>query len=98
MSENEVLKIYAEGISSVVNLVKNLSNKIDELNSKIDNLTEENLELKERVKLLEDQRNTNSNNSSKPPSSDGFKKKTKSLRKPSGKKPGGQEGHDGTTL
>lgn len=91
MSENEILKVYTEGLNSVISLVKDLSGKIDIL-------AEENKKLNERVQSLEKQNKTNSNNSSKPPSSDGFKKKTKSLRTKSGKKPGAQEGHKGCTL
>ena len=54
-----------------------------------------------RIKQLEGQAAKDSHNSSKPPSTDGFKepiRKTRSLREKSGKQHGGQPGHRGNTL
>ena len=55
-------------------------------------------QLSERISVLEAQLAKDSHNSHLPPSSDRFQRQPKSLRKKSGKQPGGQSGHAGTTL
>src|SRR5258707_15240975 len=54
--------------------------------------------LTERLSVLEAKQAKDSHNSHLPPSSDRFHRQPKSLRKKSGKQPGGQAGHAGNTL
>ena len=79
--------------------VNSLTSTVDSLNATINAQTQLIAQLNQTIQELKEQLNKNSKNSSKPPSSDGFKKPApKSLRKPSGKKAGGQNGHQGTHL
>lgn len=62
----------------------------------ISDLQEQLVDLQERIKLLQNGRK--SNTGSTPPSHDIGRSNQKSLRKPSKRKTGGQDGHEGTTL
>src|SRR5215469_16069862 len=55
-------------------------------------------QLQQQVQALQERVDKDSHNSHLPPSSDRFVRQPKSLRKKSGKKAGGQPGHEGTTL
>lgn len=56
------------------------------------------VELSSRIAILEKQLGKTSENSSKPPSSNGYKKVAQNNRTKSGRKTGGQKGHIGHTL
>ncbi len=92
-NEETIETAFHDGIDSV----KSLFFQLTEL---IQNLTEHIEKQNKIINKLDEQISKNSNNSSKPPSSDGYKKvkRTKSLRKKSNRKNGGQPGHKGHTL
>ncbi len=84
-TEEEIREAYHQGEEAVVALFREMV-----LNMQI---------LADRVQKLEDRLAKNSDNSGKPPSSDGLSKPApKSLRKRNRKKSGGQPGHKGHTL
>ena len=84
MKREELMKLEKEEIIDI------LLAAITELTATVKRQSEEIAELRARL-------NQNSKNSSKPPSSDGFRK-PKSLRKASGQRAGGQQGREGSGL
>jgi hypothetical protein len=91
LTREEIRAVYDQGPEAVIALVEQLYALIAQQQEQI-------AQLQGRVTALEDRLATNSRNSSKPPSSDGFVKQTRSLREPSTRKSGGQPGHRGMTL
>lgn len=79
-----------------------LEARIAERDARIAELESQIAGLRAVVAELQVRLGQNSRNSSKPPSSDGYRKppakKNRSLRKRSGRKPGGQDGHEGAHL
>ena len=84
LSEAAIRAIYGQGEEAVVSLVSELLERLSQLEAD--------------VKELKGRLGKNSRNSSKPPSGDGFRKRTRSLRRKSEKPSGGQAGHPGQTL
>ena len=84
-------------LTEMDNKYSQLQSEYTKLQSKYTGLETENVDFRVRVAELEAQINSNSRNSSKPPSSDGYKKKPAFPRKKKGKQ-GGQQGHKGRTL
>ena len=80
-------------LPQALHLIEGLVGFIGQLQTRIEELEAENKRLRDHLRL-------NSSNSSLPPSSDKGRgpRATKSLRQPTGRKPGGQPDHPGATL
>lgn len=88
ISREHIEKAYEQGVEAIILLIGSI---VKEYGSQLE-------ELSKRLEELENQKAKNSKNSHQPPSTDGLGKQTKSLRKKSERKVGGQEGQEGHNL
>ena len=93
----EIKDIKKQHKQEIFELNKKHEEEVKNLNAKIDSLEKENVQLKEKIDILEGKSNQkNSTNSSTPPSKDEYKKQNH--REKSTRKQGGQKGRVGKTL
>src|SRR5947199_8970090 len=100
--ENRLLREQTDLQQETITLQKELIDRLQEqitlLERERDLQQQQMSQLSEQVKGLQERVAKDSHNSHLPPSSDRFGRQPRSLRKKSGKKPGGQAGHPGRTL
>ena len=95
-TRNEIHAAFFKGEPAIVDLFDVVGKQVEELGSQLEKQSE-------AIKELQARLSKDSHNSSKPPSSDGYRKKnvqkrTESLREKGQKPNGGQLGHEGHTL
>src|SRR6266487_371143 len=100
--ENRLLREQTGLQQDTISLQKQLIDRLQEQISLLErerSLQQQQIShLSEQLKGMQERLAKDSHNSHLPPSSDRFVRQPRSLRKKSGKKPGGQQGHPGRTL
>ena len=92
-TDDEICVAFEKGQAAILDLFHDVSRQMQELAQQM-------AKQAEALQALQARQAKDSRNSSKPPSSDGYRKvkRTESLRKSGDKTNGGQPGHDGQTL
>jgi transposase len=105
IQREQILELYKAGPDAVVSfitqfqdLVNNLGQKVEEQQRLIEQQAGQIQKQEKRIEELEAIIKKDSHNSNKPPSSDGYRKRSLEQKKRSGRRPGGQRGHEGNTL
>jgi len=99
ITKEQVLELYEAGPDAVVSFIMHIQDLLNNLGLKVESQQKIIEQQEMRIQELEAIIKKDSHNSSKPPSSDGYTKRPlKQKRVKSGKRPGGQKGHEGKTL
>lgn len=99
MAQKSLINDLLETIAGLRATVQSLSESADKSAATIAELNATIAQLQETIRQLNERLNKDSHNSSKPPSSDGYKKPNPhSLRKKTDKKQGAQPGHEGKAM
>ena len=101
ITREQILATYEAGPDAAVALVEHLLDMVEKLSMRVEQQQAIIDQQEQRIKALEQELKKDSHNSGKPPSRDSFereqvkRKKSRGARK---RRPGGQKGHEGTTL
>jgi len=99
IQREQILELYKAGPDAVVSFITQFQDLVNNLGQKVEEQQRIIEQQERRIQELEAIIKKDSHNSNKPPSSDGYgKRPVKQEKKKSGRKPGGQKGHEGNTL